>query len=118
MAVTYILKKNLELNEWGKCTKTAATTPTDGVAIDMSGKDFQTVIIVENSGSGSATVTVKAGNGIQGVNDLAAYTLAASEVAAIRLDSGAFKNVTGDNKGKVLIIPSTADVKFTVIELA
>ena len=118
MVLKDIGRNNLSLNAWGTVTFTAATTASDGVAIDYKGKDHKTVILAQNGGSGSATVTVKAGNGIQGVKDLAAYTIAAGSIVAIRLDSGEFKQVTGTNKGNVVIIPSSTDVKFAAVELA
>ena len=118
MAITNVERNKLPLNAWGTVTFIAATTAEDGVAIDFKGKDHKTVILAQNGGSGTATVTVKAGNGIQGVNDVAEYTIAAGSIAAIRLDSGEFKQVTGTNKGNVVIIPSSTDVKFAVVELA
>lgn len=115
--ITAITNAKLALNTWGGLTFAPATAAADGVAIDMTGKDFATVILAKNGGSAAATVTVKAGDGIQGIKDIAAYSIAAGATAAIRLDSGAFKNVLGTNKGKAVIIPSSTDITFAVVEL-
>lgn len=118
MAVTNITTTKLTLNQWSDAlTPTAATAASDGVLIDLKA-DFKTVILAQNTnGSASKTVTIKAGNGFGGVSDLAAETIAANATKAIVIDSSRFANATGTNKGKVLVIPASTDVKFTVIEL-
>lgn len=118
MAVKDITKTNLILNTWSEFAFAAATTAADGVTIDLTGKDEYTTVLALNGGSGAATVIVKKGDGIQGVNDIAAFSIGAGEYAAIRLDSGAFKNVSGALKGKALLVPSSTDVTFATIELA
>ena len=115
MAKVTITAKKLEQNTFGAVTFTAGST--DGVKIPMSGKDNKIVILVQNSGSAAATVKVKAGNGIQGVNDLAAFSVAGSTTAAINLESGAYKFVSGEDKGYALLVPSSADLKFAVVVL-
>ena len=60
---------------------------------------------------------MKKGNGIQGVVDLATGDIAASAIVALTVDSGAFKNVTGDNKGCVVVVPDDAKLKMAVVVL-
>ena len=116
MAKVTITATKLEQNTFGAVTLTAGAT--DGVKIPMSGKDNKIVILAQNTGtSAAATVQVKAGNGIQGVNDLAAYSVAAGGFAAINLESGAYKKVSGEDKGYAVLVPSYADVKFSVVVL-
>lgn len=118
MAITNITKQKIGLNAWsGAITFTAAATAADGVALDFTGKDYKCVVIAQNTGGSSATVTVKAGNGMNGVNDIAAETIAAGETKVIRLDSAAFKNIEGTDRDKVVMIPSATGVKFAVVEL-
>lgn len=117
MAIKDITLQKVNLNEGKVVTFEAATAAADGYAVDFSAQDERTVFLFQNGGTAEATVKVKAGNGIQGVTDLDTLSIAAGGVAAFRLDSGAFKQVTGDNKGKAVFIPSATTVKAAVIEL-
>ncbi|MEA4831921.1 hypothetical protein SDC9_129706 [bioreactor metagenome] len=93
----------------------AASVAADGVTIDATGRDDKLLIYIENTDSVNAeSAIIKKGNGIQAANDLT-VSLAASAKKVIQLESGAFKNVSGTNKGKILIIPSSTDVKFSAI---
>lgn len=71
---------------------------------DFNERDDKSVIIVNNTTSGDVTVTVKAGNGIQGVSDL--VLTAKSGISVFKIESGRFKNVSGDNKGKIVLTSS------------
>lgn len=74
-----------------------ASTPK---AFEWSESDEKLILVI-NAEEGT-TLTVKAGNGIQGVNDI---TLTVPKgVSLIKLESGRFKNVSGENKGKVVIV--------------
>ncbi len=116
MAATQITKNTLGINTWKTVTLTALTSTADGFEIAWDVHDERSVLLVQNTGSSAATVTVKAGNGIQGVKDLDAYSVAAGAVAAITLDSGSFKNVTGDTKGKVIVVGSATGLKAGLVE--
>lgn len=96
-------------------TFTTLSDAANGGAYAAGGKDFKTVILVKG-GAAAGKLTVKAGNGIQGVNDIV-LDVPATNYAAFTLDSGAFKNVSGADKGKVIMIPSAADLSVAVIEL-
>ncbi|MEY8366841.1 hypothetical protein AALA22_14490 [Anaerovoracaceae bacterium 41-7] len=117
MAIKKIDFQKVNLNEGKLVELAAATAAADGFAIDFSAQDERTVFLFQNSGTAAATVKVKQGNGIQGVTDLDAFSIAAGSIAAFRLDSGAFKQVTGENKGTAVFIPSSTDVKAAVIVL-
>ena len=81
-----------------------ASTPT---AIEWSENDQKTVLVI-NAGS-ATTLTVKAGNGIQGVADLRLDV--PKGVSLVKLESGRFKNVSGENKGKIVVVsPGTPSV--------
>lgn len=93
-----------------------AIDATDGAEIALDGHDERSVLLVHNSSSTAAsTVTVHKGNGLQGVSDLE-YSVAAGKIALIVLESGKFKNVSGDDKGKV-IISGAAALKVAFIKL-
>ena len=115
MAAVTITNDVLNLNEFKTLTFTACSV--DGTMFDFTPADQKMVLVFQNTGAGSSTVTLKAGNGLQGVNDLDAFSIPASGFAAVRLDSGSFKNVSGDNKGKVVVIPSAATIKACAIQL-
>lgn len=88
----------------------------DGAAFEMSGRDDKTLLLIQNSASSDGTVTVKAGNGIQGVNDLI-VTVPQSSTTALVLDSGRYKNVSGADKGKVVVLGSAETIKLCVVVL-
>lgn len=112
-----------------------ASTATYGAVFDMDGKDEKVLILAQNTAvSGDdKTVTVKAGNGFQGVNDLAKADLGYGEYTLIVIDSARFKNVTENAtlkalssataadqisaKGKVFITGTDANVKVAVFRL-
>lgn len=67
-----------------------------GTAIPFNGVDENTLFIFDTAGS----VTFVKGDHIQGVNDL---TITVPKYGAIAIPSMEFKNVSGANKGKVVI---------------
>ena len=111
-----------------------AATATYGAYFEMDGKDEQYLILIENTAStgDDATVTIKAGNGLQGGTDLAFATLGKGEFTCVQVESGRFKNVAENEtlkdlssataadqvpaKGKVFITGSSADIKVTVFK--
>lgn len=96
---------------------TAATSATDGIGIDYTGKeDGRILLLLENSHvSDSINAKVLKGNGLQGTADLT-FAIAAGAMKAIVLESGKFVNVSGANKGKIVINGST-NLKAAAIEL-
>ena len=102
---------------------TAVTTASLFVAVDasagaefaMSGRDDKTLLLVQNAATSAKTVTVKAGNGIQGVNDEVLSVPAG--INLIKLESGRFKFVTGDNKGKIVLKAAASGVQYGIVAL-
>ena len=83
-------------------TLTANTTK----ALEWSENDAKMVLVINNSTSAASTLTIKAGNGIQGGCDM---TLAVPKgVSLVKPESGRFKNVSGENKGKIVVVSPAA----------
>lgn len=82
------------------------TASTD-TALEWPESDEKMILVLQNTATSAATLTVKSGNGIQGVVNKA-LTVPASSVCVVKLDSGRFKNVRGENKGKIVINASAA----------
>lgn len=101
----------LELN---KAKAITAISKSAAFNLELTGGDYKTVILM--SGSADTKVTFAIGNGIQGAGADLEVTLGSTDQHAIVLDSGYFKNVSGDAKDCVTITPSAA-VSFTVVEL-
>lgn len=78
-----------------------ALTANNEKALDWSENDAKMILVISNSGDSAVSLTVKAGNGIQGVADL---TLSAPRgISLVKLESGRFKFVSGANKGKIVV---------------
>lgn len=58
-------------------------------------------------GSSAATVTIKAGNGYAGVND-EVFEVGSGKYMAMTIDSSRFMNISGDDKGSVILSVSAA----------
>ena len=93
-----------------------AVDATEGAAFEMKGQDDKYLILVQNAATAAKTVTVKAGNGLQGTADLSVEVTASSHTGVV-LESGRFKNVTGADKGKVILTGTDANIKVAVFKL-
>lgn len=81
-------------------------TTSDKVIIDWECKDECTMLLFLG-GSAASTVTLKAGNGIQGVNDIV-IEVPASKYVAVPINSGRVKNTYGEDVGNVVLSVSAA----------
>ena len=101
-----------------EATDFAAIDGTDGAYFVMAKGGDKYVIGIQNASSstGEKTITIKAGNGLQGTNDIS-LALAKDAIAWVVLDSGKFKNVYGANKGKVILTGTDNNLQVKVIEL-
>lgn len=116
MAATAIVNTVLGFNTGAAMPATAAVDAADGALITCDKADQKMLIIMENAdGANAEDVTIKAGNGVQGVNDLV-INLAASQKKVVTVESGKYKNISGTNKGKIKIT-GTADVKIACVVL-
>lgn len=90
-----------------------ALTASTEKAIPWDGGDEKQVLVIQSSSE--TTLTVKAGNGIQGVTDKTVNVPVG--VNLLKLESGRFKNVSGENKGKIVVVsPGTPKVGVAVLE--
>jgi len=107
---------------------TEETDNTDFVAVDSSdkiayfeasGRDEQFVVGVYNNNATdlTKTVTIKAGNGLQSEFGDLTFSVSAQKIAWVVLSSGRFKNVTGENKGNIVIEGASTDIQLKVIRL-
>lgn len=120
MATTAITPKILKGNtvDVDALVMTAATAAADGFLVDVSNvADHKLLLVFQNTDVGAQTYTIKKGNALQGVTDLASGSIAASKFSAVAVETGRFKNVSGTNKGKILIIPSVVGMKMAAIVL-
>lgn len=103
MAVTNITVSKIPLNG-DAALQAAVACGADGAAVPFDA-DQKMVLII-----GTAEATIKAGNGIQGVDDLV-IPFTSGSTKAVVIESGKFLNVSGEHKGKILITGETATVQ-------
>ena len=115
MGATAITNVTLKLNTGSAAYATAAVDATDG-ALVTAVADQKMLILLENGTSATKVATIKAGNGLQGINDIT-VSLGNVEKKAIVVESLKFVNQSGTNKGKILITGTDANVKVACIAL-
>lgn len=98
-------------NEIATVELEALTASTDKAIEWKDGDDKMILVIVATA---ATTLTVKAGNGIQGVADKALTVPVGTSL--VKLESGRFKNVSGANKGKI-VVQSAGTPKVGVVAL-
>ena len=89
-------------NEASNAVSFTALNTGDGAYYEHTARDDRNVILVQNSASSASNLTIKKGNGLQGVAD-EVISIPASSTVAVAIESGRFKNVSGDNKGRVIL---------------
>ena len=94
MAEVNVTTTRLDLNE-PKEIEFAEAASGDTIYFDYDTAGDEKLVMLFK---GAATITLMKGNSIQGVVDT---TGEATEEAAVRIDSGRFKNVFGEDTGKV-----------------
>ena len=116
MAQVAATNLKLKYNEAGAMpTASTASSATDGITVDYTGKEDGRILLILDSASGTITAKILQGNGLQGTEDLSVSVTAGSPKAIV-IESGKFVNVKGANKGKVIINGST-NLKVQAIEL-
>lgn len=114
------VKELTERNNFLDCgTTDALATAVDavnGAEFVMKERDDKYLILVQNAASAAKTVTLKAGDGFQAGEDLV-HSVPASSFSIISIDSGRYKKLSGVDKGKVIILGASADIKVAVFRL-
>ena len=113
MSVVKITPEKMDLNTGLTLKDGTAMDASDGIYVEYTGKDDNIVLLL--TGSAEDTVTVKMGNGLQGVADQT-VSLEANKPTALTLESGKFKLVSGDYKGYVHLT-GAATTKVQAFEL-
>ena len=85
-------------NELATVTLTKLTADTEQAIAWEENDERMTLVVVATT---ATTLTVKAGDGIQGAGDLTLDVGVGTHL--LRLDSGRFKVLTGDNKGCIVV---------------
>lgn len=88
-----------------------------GVSVQVSQQECDKMVLLFHSESGSTDghITIKAGDGIQGVKDLT-VPVPKQGYVAVCIESGRFKIMSGTDKGKILI-DGSEEVGVMAIEL-
>ena len=103
MVVPVTTNAELKLNK-GVAMGAFVTVSTTGVLVDAEGPDHNMRIHLKNLGATTTqTAVIKKGNGLQGVADLEVELAPSAEMVVV-VESGRFKNVSGDDKGKILVM--------------
>ncbi len=103
---------NLKWNQAAAAEMTAAGTDS-GIWV-TPGADEATVLIL--TASGAMDVTISAGDGIQGTNDLV-IAFAGAGTQYVSLESGCYKQTRGEHAGKLLIKPSASGLTVGCLRL-
>ncbi len=118
MAATEITVTRIEKEKAVAIPATTAVDATDGAAVKWDCADGKLLLILENAdATATKSATVVNGGGLQGMGDLS-LSIAQSSKAAIVLDSGKYKQVSGPHKGKLWIKGQDANIKVAALELA
>lgn len=110
MAKTIITAAKLAFNAPSALPATVAIGG-EGAKI-APGADHKTLLIIEATAAGKATV--KAGTGIQGTRDLE-ITFADAGTQCVTLESGAFLQTVGEDKGSFVVTGSNLKAAAVVL---
>jgi len=94
-------------------TPEIATVAADGFEATITGN--ATILIENVSAATPYDLTIKYGNAMQGVADKV-VTVAGSTSQIIPINTGGFKNMSGTNVGKILMVPGHVDLHVKVLK--
>lgn len=103
---------NLKWNQAAAAEMTAAGTE-NGIWV-TPGADEATVLIL--TAAGAMDVTISAGDGIQGTDDLV-IAFAGAGTQYVSLESGCYKQTRGEHAGKLLVKPSASGLTVGCLRL-
>lgn len=96
----------------------AVALKTTGLAIDYSNKSCgKILVLISNTGSAAKKATIIKGNSLQGTEDME-ISVTNGTTVGITIESGKFENVSGENKGYVVMKgEDSTSLKVQVVEL-
>lgn len=89
-----------------------AISPDSGVELSVAQDHLSGLLLVFEGGASNSDVTIEAGNGIQGVEDLT-FEVQSGRIVAICPETGRFKNMSGTRKGKIFIQTTAEGVRVS-----
>ena len=102
--------RNIPSTAVGNSDLLKALDASDGGAVLWDRKDDFVTVVVQNSATADANVTIKSGDGPDAMGDLTVAVKASSTIC-LSLDSARFKVTKGTDKGKILFAgPATMKV--------
>lgn len=117
MAMSEIINTELLRNEAKEVESAVAVDAIAGASVDYTNKsDGRILLLLTNAGGAEQKATILRGDALQGVEDLE-IAIPAGKTFGIVIESGKFVNVSGENKGKVIITGESADITVQAIEL-
>ena len=103
MALATVTKAVVTRNASTAAPTFATCATNEGAYITFDKDDQKILVKIKNQITNAThTAVIVAGNGLQGVADLE-FTIAQSSEVVTVIESGKFVNVSGDNKGKVIV---------------
>ena len=105
MATKTVTKGNLLRSNEVCASPVAATTFSSGDTVKIPAEDKNLVILIQPSATGN--IVISKGNGYAGVADLT-LAVTADKDNWVQLDTAAFGNVSGANKGFIIMAPAVA----------
>jgi len=114
MAAATVSIAPVPLNELSDAVTFTALDGTDGAIIDFGGKDCYTLLLFTCSAA-DTTLVINGGNGEKAAPDLP-LSIAKDAYNGIVIDSAYYMQVSGTNKGKVLV-HGKATTSVAAIEL-
>lgn len=112
-AVTPLERDVLKLNV---ASEIKITSKSSVFGADAQGGDYKVLFLFANAGGSSANVTIAVGDGPVGAGENLTFAVPANKTYGIVVDSGYFKNYSGDYKNCYKVTPSAA-LSVSVIEL-
>lgn len=118
MAMTEVKNTELIRNEAKEIETAVAVDINAGASVDYTNKSDGRIFLMITNGHASEDkkATILKGNALQGVEDLE-ITIPSGKTYGIVIESGKFANVSGDNKGKVIIKGESTDITVQAVEL-
>ena len=108
-----VLKRNIASN-----METAVAIKIAGNVVDYDNSSCgKILLIISNTGSAPKKATIVKGNSLQGTEDLE-VSVTNGKTMALVVESGKFVNVSGENKGNLVIkAEDDTSLKIQVVEL-